>query len=339
MVRRNRKNRDLLLVNAAQVWPLLDTVSRYGGNVAWLCQRAGLPLDAVREKRGVVGERSAWRFMGYASKKLDMEHLGYIAAVEHPVQSTGEVGGLRVRMAPSLGRLLEFFIMDIRLESAGTYYSLKDDGELTWFHRKMIFPHCVGRWQLEQYFVMAITQIIRLCAGGSWLPPKLHLASSSRPLRIPDEWADIDIEWGHKATAVAIENHLMALPSFEAYQELDNCHDHNPQEVLTPLDIEYLVDRQIWEGATGIEETARELGLSVRSLKRRLKENGKAYSTVVTNRRHYWAEKLLAETNTPVGEIARTLGYRHRSNFTRAFTRQAGCPPQAFRQRATATRE
>jgi AraC-like DNA-binding protein len=339
MIGRNREKRDLLLVKAAQVWPLLDTVSRRGGAVVSLCHRAGLPLDDVREKRGVVGERSAWRFLGYASKALGLEHLGYIAAVEHPVQSTGEVGGLRVRMAPSLGRLLEFFIEDIHRESAGTYYSLRRDGELTWFHREVIFPHCVGRWQLEQYFSTALIQIIRLCAGESWLPPKLHLASSDRPLSVPDEWSDIDIEWGHKATEVAIENHLMALPSPEAYQQLDKCHDRNPQEAITVLDIEYLVDRQIWAGGTGIEETAHEIGLSVRTLKRRLRENGKVYSTVVISRRQYWAEKLLAETNTPVGDIARTLGYRHLSNFTRAFSRQAGFPPQVFRQRAMVTRD
>ena len=338
MVRQNRANRDLLLVNAAQVWPFLDTVSRHGGKVAPLCRRADLPLDAVRKKRGVVGERSAWRFMGYASKALDMEHLGYIAAVEHPIQSTGEVGGLRLRMAPSLGKLLEFFIEDIRHESSGTYYSLKCDGELTWFHREVIFPHCVGRWQLEQYFVTALIQIIRLCAGSSWLPPKLQLASSDCPLSVPDEWSDIDIEWGHKATAIAIENHLMALPSPEAYQQLNSYHDRNPQEAITVLDIEYLVDRQIWMGVTGIEETAQEIGLSVRTLKRRLRENGKTYTAVVNSRRHYWAEKLLAETNTPISDTARTLGYRHLSNFTRAFTRQAGLPPQAFRQRASISR-
>lgn len=337
MARRTRTNRDLLLVDAAQAWPLFDTVSRCGVEIASICRKAGLPLDAVRKKRGVIGERSVWRFMGYASQAYNMEHLGYMAATEHAVQFTGEVGGLRVRMAPSLGKLLEFFIEDVRHASEGTYYTLKSDGGLIWFHREVIFPHCAGRWQLEQYFVTTLIQIIRICAGSSWLPPKLHLASSNRPLHVPNEWSDIQIEWGHKATEVAIENHVIALPSPEADQHLASYHCRDSQEAITVLDIEYLVDRQIWAGGTGIENTAHELGLSVRTLRRRLRENGKTYSAVLNSRRHHWAEKLLTETNTPIGAIAKTLGYRHLSNFTRAFTRQSGLTPQTFRQRAMAT--
>ena len=98
-----------------------------------------LPLEAVRRKRGVVGERSAWRFIEYAVDQLGLQHLGYLTAVEHPVGSTGDLGGLRLRMAPTLAKLLEFFIEDVRAESTGTYYSLRHDGELAWFRRELIF--------------------------------------------------------------------------------------------------------------------------------------------------------------------------------------------------------
>lgn len=322
------------LIKAAQAAPFVHTLERLGAPIESLSLQAGMPLDAVLKRKGVIGERSLWRFVGYAAEQQKLDHLGYMAAVEHPVDSAGELGGLRMRMAPTLGKLLEFFIEDVQGESTGTYYSLRHSKEHTWFHRTPIFPDSEASWQAEQYVITFVIQIVRLCAGDRWLPPRLHITSSKRPLRLPDEWSEIDIGWGHSATEIAIEEQVMALPSGDASSELDRRHDRKPGDEFTVLDIAYLVDRQIWSGRTSIDEAADELGLSVTTLKRRLRETGKPYSTVVDNRRLYWAGKLLGKTDMPIRDIARTLGYKHASNFTRAFERIAGMSPSAFRKRS-----
>jgi AraC-like DNA-binding protein len=325
------RHNDVHLIKAAQVWPFVDTVSRRGGSVVSLCRKAGLPFKAVRDKRGVVGEHSVWRFIEYASEQLGLDHLGYICAIEHPVDSTRELGGLRMRMAPTLEKLLEYFIEDVRAEATGTPYRLTHDGNQAWFHRELIMRGSGASWQTEQYMITVITQIVRLCAGPAWLPPKLRIASSSRPLAVPDEWADIDIEWGHQATQIAIEDHIMALPSLEASEEIDRHYNRSADDDLTVLDIEYLVDRQIWSGGTSVAAAANELGLSVATLKRRLRERGKTYSSVVSDRRLHWAKELLA-TTMPIRDIARALGYPYPGNFTRAFARMAGMTPAHFRR-------
>ena len=326
------KHSDLHLIKAAQVWPFVDTVSRRGGSVVTLCRKAGLPLKAVRDQRGVVGEHAAWKFIEYASEQLGLEHLGYICAIEHPVDSTRELGGLRMRMAPTLRKLLEYFIEDVRAEDTGTPYSLTHDGNLAWFRRELILQGSGASWQTEQYMIMVITQVVRLCAGVNWLPPRLRIASSVRPLPVPDEWTGIDIEWGHEATEIAIEDQVMALPSPESSEEMNRHYNRSPDDDLTVLDIEYLVDRQIWSDGTSVRAAANELGLSVATLKRRLRERGKSYTAVVSDRRQYWARELLA-TTMPIRDIARTLGYHHPGNFTRAFTRMAGMTPADFRRR------
>ncbi len=326
------KNSDIHLIKASQVWPFLDTVSRRGGPVDMLCRSAGLPLAAVRRQRGVVGERAAWRFIEQAADQLDLPHLGYLCAVEHPVTSTRGLGGLRMRLAPSLGKVLEFFIEDLRTENTGVPYSLRDDGALTWFRRELIFRDSAASWQTEQYMIMVIVQIVRICAGETWLPPGLRIASSDSPLPVPAEWASIDIEWGCGATEIAIETPVMGLPSPEAEVELDKQHERDRTDTVSVLDIAYLVDRQIWSGRTNIDDAAYELGVSASTLKRHLRAQGRSYSQVVNHRRQYWAERLLAETGTPIRDIARTLGYRHASNFTRAFERMTGQSPRAFRR-------
>ena len=58
-------------------------------------------------------------------------------------------------------------------------------------------------------------------------------------------------------------------------------------------------------------------------------ENGKF--GVMPLRQEYSLKDLLLNTDISVREIAHDLGYRHPSNFTRAFVRMSGLSPQAYR--------
>lgn len=331
MRRRKESRSDIVLIKAAQVMPFVETVSRRGGDLTTLSEKAGMPLEAVIERQGLIGERSAWRFIGYAADALGLEHLGHIVALEHAIQSTGELGGMRVRYAATLGKLLEFFIEDVTYENNGARYELVPSENGVQFRREVIFPDCIGRWQTEQYVVTVLIQIIRLCAGRAWLPTRMWLASSKHPLAIPVMWSDVEIEWGHSSTAMLIESELLRSPVVEGIRELENHHDRAPGVAVTSEDIDYVVDRQIWSGNATLEAAAREFGFSTSTLKRQLRKSGRVFSDVVGERRHYWARRLLSETSTPVGGIAKTLGYGHIPNFTRAFRARSGVPPSAFR--------
>lgn len=58
---------------------------------------------------------------------------------------------------------------------------------------------------------------------------------------------------------------------------------------------------------------------------------GRAPREVMTHLRIERAKHLLLETDAPVGAIAERLGYGRLAEFTRAFTRQSGRSPRAFR--------
>lgn len=327
----SRTKSEVVLIRAAQVWPFVDTIARRGGDVTALAEKAGMPLEAVHKKQGLIGERSAWRFAGYAAKALGIEHLGHIVALEHPVQSTGELGGMRLRMATTLGRLLKFFVEDVTYENNGAKYALVPDGPQVVFRREVIFPDCIGRWQTEQYMVTVLLQIIDLCGGPVARPSKIRLASSGSPRPIPVAWSDQRIEWASTATEIVLDEQLLELPITSGIEALEEHHARVHGTPVSAADIDFLVDRQIWSGGANLESVARELGFSSSTLKRRLHENGRSFSDIVGTRRHYWAERLLSETGTPIADVASTLGYGHLPNFSRAFKARSGVTPRAFR--------
>jgi len=76
---------------------------------------------------------------------------------------------------------------------------------------------------------------------------------------------------------------------------------------------------------------ARELGMSQRSLQRRLNEAGSGYEALLAALRKEQACALLRENRLNVAELAFALGFEDASAFARAFRRWTGVSPSAYR--------
>ncbi len=99
---------------------------------------------------------------------------------------------------------------------------------------------------------------------------------------------------------------------------------------------QHLLDDQ--GGYPTVETVARKLNVSVRTLLRRLKDEGASYQGLLDAVRQDVARWYLAETSQTVEAIATRLGYADPSNFSRSFRRWFGVPPAAFRRQGRAGR-
>ena len=85
-----------------------------------------------------------------------------------------------------------------------------------------------------------------------------------------------------------------------------------------------------------IEYVAEKLGMSTRTLRRRLKEEGSNYRALLDEIRFGLAREYLGKTNLPMEEICGLLGYSESGNFSHAFRRWSGQSPREWRQAAGA---
>lgn len=83
----------------------------------------------------------------------------------------------------------------------------------------------------------------------------------------------------------------------------------------------------------GIEEVAKALNLSPRSLRRKLDAEGSSFRQLLEDERRQLAEQLLRNTQMTLDELAIHLGYADTAGFTRAFRRWHACAPGEFRKR------
>lgn len=89
-------------------------------------------------------------------------------------------------------------------------------------------------------------------------------------------------------------------------------------------------------GSVSIEQASGWLGMSSRTLRRRLTMEGTNFRLVMNKVRMEQAAKLLLESDLPIGKIAERLGYSDTSNFRHAFRMGMKISPSVYR--ATARR-
>ena len=101
--------------------------------------------------------------------------------------------------------------------------------------------------------------------------------------------------------------------------------------------VQYVLDRKFADASLTIEAVAGIVGISVQHVCRVLRrERGLTFADLLRDVRLREAQRLLRESSYSMKEIAFRVGFRHPSQFTRAFTGSCGVPPSAYRAQETA---
>lgn len=98
-----------------------------------------------------------------------------------------------------------------------------------------------------------------------------------------------------------------------------------------------VIARVLRDGEPRIGEVAQRLGMTARTLQRRLQDEGLGFTTLVDEARLGLARRYLADASLSVAEVSFALGYSEPSAFTRAFKRWSGCAPAEYRESLRAT--
>jgi AraC-like DNA-binding protein len=88
------------------------------------------------------------------------------------------------------------------------------------------------------------------------------------------------------------------------------------------------------DGVPPLNAITRRLGISERTLRRRLKSVGTSYNGILKEMRAAAAKDLLQNKMVTVDRVAAQLGYSESANFRHAFKRWTGQSPQSYRSAA-----
>ena len=98
------------------------------------------------------------------------------------------------------------------------------------------------------------------------------------------------------------------------------------------LELENAIAHLLPHGTARASEVARRLGMSHRTLARRLSSEGLTFSGILEEMKTDLARRYLRDEKLQITKIAWLLGYREVSAFTHAFKRWTGTAPRQSRK-------
>lgn len=198
-----------------------------------------------------------------------------------------------------------------------------------------------------EFAIAATVQMGRMCLGRVAAPLEVGFEHAA-PAYV-DEYRRVlgaPVRFEAPATLVSFDRALLDAPLLHANPDLLRILATEAERKLAGLPEAPLSDRVramvLEENDAGhaqrltMEEVARRLGLSERSLRRRLREEGSSYAEVVEAAVAAVARRRLRDERATIKAVADELGFSEVSAFHRAFKRWTGMTPQQFRQGAPA---
>jgi AraC-like DNA-binding protein len=228
-----------------------------------------------------------------------------------------------------------------RLWGDGDRFALQDASQLGRSERGLAVsfaipgPRRPGHAILEVCALAETTSAVRRITGRSQERPlALGLPSSSDDLQTLAQYFGIEPELGVPTAFCVWSEEVMDLPLPTAHALFRAVFERQARTELDGLPsldnllarVSAEIRRGLARGHFSLADSARALGLSSRTLERRLIEHGSHYRELLERVRRDTARRLLAEQR-PIEEVATLLGYAERASFHRACVRWFGQTP------------
>ncbi len=325
---------------ARSMGPVAEAVERAGGSVARVFRKAELPLRLIEAPEQFILLRDQLALVEHAARELDDEALPLRLSTQAGMEGLGVFGG-RVRTAPTLEDAIERCNSGIRsMLQSMTHMSLAEtEGGarrlMAWTY-EILDDAPIGRRKNELLAFGYMLSALKHFAAG---PPLRATLPQKPPARAAlEDILGCEVAAGEKAALIFPAEFLR-----NANPARVDPIDAGVQDVPAPTDfsagVERLVELALLERHPTIDYVRRRLGLSSRSLQRRLAEAGESFEAI---RRRVVLAKAQAQLSggaTPITQIAYELGYSDAAHFSRAFVGWTGQTPRAWRRAALSGQE
>ncbi|MCB0637159.1 MAG: AraC family transcriptional regulator [Lewinella sp.] len=327
---------------------LIHFAGLQGAPVDQLIGLTGLDLPTLRAEETRLPEDVYAAILDGILQATGDHHFGLHAA-EHLNLATAGLICQIVQTSPTVGEAIRHSCafsqlgcraVDLSLEQGPDGFQLLITPDVTWERR---FPEA-ARQTVDGNLVF----LLRVLDSLTHRPQMPRLLTLTRPR--PSDSREYDrifrcpIRFGEKQTALHFTPHELDQPVLTSDYQLLQLLVGQATQRLQALEQEQGFARQVEQVILGmmrpdfptVEQAARNLNLSVRSLQRRLREEDTSYKQVLEQLRREMAFDYLRQPGLSVNEIAHLLNYADSSAFIRSFKRWTGRTPEAYRALALA---
>lgn len=319
-----------------------ERIRNAGIQLAPLLSRAGITEEQVESSEARVAVRSQIRFLQLAADALGDDLLGFNLAREFDLRRIGLMYYV-LASSDELGDSLRRAERYCQIVNEGIALRLRAEQELTIGFSYVGVERHTDRHQIE-FWLTALVRLCRELTKRHLVPNRVafmhHHKQDLSKLR---SFMGCEIEFGSNSDLIVLQGRSDSVPIVSADSYLNElliryCEEALARSVrgrhsLRP-DVENAIAAGLPHGKSQAGEIARKLGVSQRTLVRRLAAEGLSFTEVVDELKHKLADHYLRDAQLSISQIAWLLGYREISAFARAFKRWTGKSPREARRAA-----
>ena len=330
-------------VGIGWIHPFLEILEEIGAPFDQIMWQADLPSLAVDNPEAMVPTEKVYRFVELAARETAMPDLGLRAGSRLDIELLlPEDNSSWTR--PGVFRSIKNFI-NAGLESSSNvemWMESRSDPERTteFCYRGTFGPDHAAFPVVEQYMVALMVRWVRYGADPRWNPAQVNLRTASIPEATLRALAgDAEVRCEQHVTSIVFPSQPFMGPMEDLPEKgsaIWRRHRKSLRDAAGEQDLSaslrVILPAYLPDGSPTIQQAARLADTSVRTLQRRLDEEGVTYSQLLEDLRHDLAIYLLRDRDRQVSEISQELGYREPAIFTRAFRRWTGVTPSQYRR-------
>ena len=313
-------------------------------------QRAGVKLEPLMSRTGVtrtqiedvdqrISAQAQVAFLEAASEALEDDFLALTLAKEADFRDLGLLYYVAAS-AETLGDALRRLGRYSRIANEAVVFDYREARAPVQRLRYSGVARHTDRHQIE-FCVLGVVHLCRLLTGRNVVPRRVSMAHvRSKGTAEYARFLGSEVEFGSDVDEIVFPEGSAEMPLVEADHRLNKILSKVCDDTLNArgrnvsalrVSVENALTPLLPHGAARAEVVAKRLGMSERTLARRLGEEGTTFNEVFKQLRSSLAIRYLEEETMPISKIAWLLGFEEPSSFSHACRRWTGKTPRELR--------
>ncbi|MBS1119745.1 MAG: AraC family transcriptional regulator [Deltaproteobacteria bacterium] len=325
-----------LTTNAQVIQKFLTLTPRFGHAPESLCAEAGLSREGLDDPEARVPVDDLLHLWEVSAKRVNRYDLGLLATELFTLPDYGLLGFVCMNSST----LADAFVAVVRYSKLWTddprWHMLANGAMRLEYRTGARYP--LGLRCATEAALVELVHGARLLLGERLIPEAVLVRHRAPPDRSPhDAFFGVVVRFGSKTNEVRFEretlNRQVAGSSAPLGEFLRGLANRTLDERAGLIGkVQELIAKDLVRGLPTETSIAKSLGLSTRSLRRRLQESSTSFREVFAQARTQLAQDYLRNSTLPHAEIAFLLGFQELSAFYRAFRHWTGLTPGDFRR-------
>ncbi|ALA18030.1 MULTISPECIES: AraC family transcriptional regulator [Chelatococcus] len=308
-----------------------------GGSALQRANRAaGFDVELIEGRNCFISQRAVVAFINAIGRAAGEPDLGLLIAPGMNAAGYGSFGRY-VFGAGNLGLAINRSIEALHCHSTGDRMAITVSADEVRYSYTFALARSEGYAPIASAAAGELLSLIRAYLPTSWRPLRIELdIEAPRRASIFEDTFQCPVIFNAPAVAVVFERHHLTAASKHISQPLitlaDVVRDRPGAAPRSLLDVVIeQVRTQVFAGSVSLDDVARSMDTSVRTLQREIHRAGTDFRSLTTTVRIQRATELLRHTNGSITHISAELGYSSPAGFARAFRKATGVGPREFR--------